>query len=134
MNCSILDGIADFFLSPAETVKAILPGLWLYEVGNTVARRFPEHADAWLSALMKFGIEESLPSPSWLAKTLELTGRYRVSFHDATYHALALLGNGQFVTADARYIARVPEPWGVVALGEWDPPGPSPTRGSSGRS
>ena len=117
-----------------ETVKAILPGLWLYEVGNTVARRFPEQAAAWLSALMKFGFEESLPSPRWLAKTLELTDRYQVSFYDATYHALALIHNGQFVTADARYIARVSESVGIVALGEWDSPRPPPKRRGSGRS
>ena len=117
-----------------ETVKAILPGLWLYEVGNTVARRFPEQAAAWLSALMKFGFEESLPSPRWLAKALELTDRYQVSLYDATYHALALIHNGQFVTADARYIARVSESGGIVALGEWDPPRPPPKRGGSGRS
>jgi predicted nucleic acid-binding protein len=114
-----------------ETVKAILPGLWLYEVGNTVARRFPEHAAAWLSALMKFGLEESLPSPRWLAKALELTDRYQVSFYDAAYHALALIHNGQFVTADARYISRVPELGGIVALSEWEPPQPSPPRKSS---
>jgi predicted nucleic acid-binding protein len=114
------------------TVKAILPGLWLYEAGNTIARRFPQHAAAWLSALAKFGLEESPPSPPWLAKTLELTGRHQVSFYDATYHALALIHNGQFVTADARYIARVSESGGIVALGEWDPPRPPPIRG--GRS
>jgi predicted nucleic acid-binding protein len=117
-----------------ETVKAVLPGLWLYEVGNTIARRFPEHAAAWLSALMKFGLEESLPSPRWLAKTLELTGRYQVSFYDATYHALALIHHGQFVTADARYVDRTSESGGVVALDGWDPPRPSPIRGGSARS
>ena len=58
-----------------EAVHAILPALWLYEVGNTVARRFPMHASGWLSALIKFGIEEVLPSSRWLAKTLELTSR-----------------------------------------------------------
>src|SRR4051812_27849222 len=56
-----------------EVVDALLPALWLYEVGNTIARRFPMHASSWLSALMKFGLEEASPSQVWLAKTLELT-------------------------------------------------------------
>src|SRR5438270_13687047 len=85
-----------------EAVDALLPALWLYEVGNTIARRFPMHASRWLSALMKFGLEEALPSPPWLAKTLELTCRYEVSFYDAAYHALAVIHTGMFVTADIR--------------------------------
>lgn len=105
-----------------EAVHAILPALWLYEVGNTIARRFPQQALDWLSALMKFGLEEAPPSQSWLAKTLELTRRYEVSFYDAAYHALALLHKGVFVTADSRYVNRVSEPGSVVALSEWQPP------------
>jgi len=56
-----------------EAVRALLPALWLYEVGNTIARRFPTHASDWLSALMKFGLEEAPPSHPWLAKAVELT-------------------------------------------------------------
>ncbi len=29
-----------------DLVRAVVPSLWLYEVGNTVARRFPAHAGA----------------------------------------------------------------------------------------
>jgi predicted nucleic acid-binding protein len=111
-----------------ETVQVLLPALWLYEVGNAVARRFPTHAEAWLSALMKFRLEEAPPSPAWLAKTLELTNRYEVSFYDATYHALALLHKGLFVTADTRYVNRVTESGCVVALNEWQPPKPPASR------
>jgi predicted nucleic acid-binding protein len=105
-----------------ETVDALLPALWLYEVGNTIARRFPMHASSWLSALMKFGLEEASPSQPWLAKTLELTRRYEVSFYDAAYHALALIHKGVFVTADSRYVNRVREPGSVIALSDWQPP------------
>jgi predicted nucleic acid-binding protein len=112
-----------------ESVRVLLPALWLYEVGNTIARRFPAQASGWLSALMKFGLDEAPPTPPWLAKTLELTGNHQVSFYDAAYHALALIHGGLFITADARYIARVTELGGVVALGEWLPPqAPSPNR------
>ena len=109
-------------------VQALLPGLWLYEVGNTVARRFPMHASGWLSALIKFGLAEALPSPPWLAKTLELTSRYEVSFYDAAYHAVALIHKGLFVTADTRYVNRVREPGSVIALSDWQPPLTPPSR------
>ena len=43
-----------------DAVRAIVPPLWLYEVGNTVARRFPAHASAWLTSLIKFGLTEMI--------------------------------------------------------------------------
>ena len=104
------------------------PALWLYEVGNTIARRFPTHASDWLSALMKFGLEAAPPSQSWLAKTVELTCRFDVSFYEAAHHALALLHNGLFVTGDTRYVNQVSEPGSVVALTEWHPPPTRPSR------
>lgn len=105
-----------------ETVRALLPALWLYEVGNTVARRFPTQAFAWLSSLMKFGIEEAPPSNPWLLKTLELVSRHDVTFYDAAYHSLALVHGGLFVTADTRYVNRATESGSVIALGEWQLP------------
>ncbi len=102
-------------------VRALMPSLWFYEVGNTVARRFPTHAPGWMSALMKFGFKEVSPSHRWLEKVLELTRRYEVSFYDAAYHSLAIIHGGSFVTADTRYAARVAEAGSVVALGEWRP-------------
>ena len=105
-----------------ETIRALVPTLWLFEVGNTIARRFPNQAPAWLSALVKFGLSEYPPSQQWLAKTLDLTNRHDVSFYDAAYHAIALLHDGIFVTADIRYATRAKGSGGVVALGEWSPP------------
>ncbi len=110
-----------------EAVRALVPALWLYEVGNTIARRFPTHASEWLSALMKFDLEEARPSHPWLAKTVDLTRRFDVSFYDAAYHALALLHNGLFVTSDTRYVNQVSKAGSVIALSEWQLPR---TRGS----
>jgi predicted nucleic acid-binding protein len=116
-----------------EEVHALVPALWLYEVGNTIARRFPTQASGWLSALMKFDFEEAQPSQPWLAKTLELTCRYEVSFYDAAYHAVALIHKGLFVTADTRYVNRVTEAGSVMTLSEWQPPEkPPPRRRSRG--
>lgn len=66
----------------------------LGQVSNTVARRFPVHASAWLTSLMKFGLTEAVPSDAWLAAALELTRTYEVSFYDAAYHALAIGAQG----------------------------------------
>ena len=105
-----------------DRVRAIVPSLWVYEVGNTIARRFPEDAGAWLAAMLRFGLEEAPPSPQWLAQALELTERYAVSFYDAAYHATALAQGGSFITADARYVNRVSPHGAVIALNDWMPP------------
>ncbi|MEA3276133.1 MAG: type II toxin-antitoxin system VapC family toxin [Pseudomonadota bacterium] len=102
-----------------EDVRALLPALWIYEVGNTVARRFPIYAAAWLAALIKFELQESPPSRQWLTAALQLTDRYGVTFYDAAYHAIAIVQDGLFVTADTRYVKRSKEAGSVVMLSDW---------------
>ena len=104
-----------------ESVRAIVPCLWWYEVGNTVARRFPTQAPVWMGALLKFGLDEAPFSQNWLDRALGLTRLYGVSFYDAAYHALALVRKGIFVTADNRYATRVAREGAVVELLEWTP-------------
>ena len=107
-----------------DAVRAIVPALWLYEVSNTVARRFLAHASAWLTALIKFGLTEAAPSAAWLAAALELTRTYGVSFYDVAYHALAITRKGVFVTTDVRYVSRMAGEGTVIALSEWKAPVP----------
>jgi predicted nucleic acid-binding protein len=106
----------------AEDVRALVPPLWVYEVGNTVSRRFSAHASAWLESLIEFELEEWPPSRQWLTAVLELTDRYSVTFYDAAYHAIAILHAGQFVTADIRYVNQANEAGAVVTLSDWTPP------------
>lgn len=105
-----------------DCARAIVPGLWLYEVGNTIVRRFPKDAATWLTALVKFGLEEAPISQRWLTQILELTDCYPVSFYDAAYHATALVHGGVFVTADVRYAGHARPHGGVVTLDDWTPP------------
>lgn len=111
-----------------DAVHVIVPPLWIYEVGNTVARRFPAHSQAWLSVLMRFGLEEMPSSQAWLSRSLELTSRHEVSFYDAAYHALALIHKGLFVTADVKYADRASGSGSVITLAEWKPPDPRRAR------
>jgi predicted nucleic acid-binding protein len=105
-----------------QVVRAIVPGLWLYEVGNTVARRFPTHAEEWLSALAAFGFEEAPVSQRWLRQSLELTRRCGASFYDATYHATAIVHDGVFVTSDERYVQQAATFGALLHLRDWLPP------------
>ena len=105
----------------AETLRCLLPGLWFYEVGITIARRFPANANAWLMALQKLALDEAPRTPRWLDAALALTERHGVTFHDAACHATALVHGGMFITADERYVERAGAAGGVVSLGDWTP-------------
>ena len=101
-------------------VRALAPELWVYEVGNLLARRFPNRADRLLDALLRFDLAIAPRSRQWLRRALELTQRYGVTFHDASYHAHAVVERGVFVTADARYLQRAGEAGSAMHLSAWD--------------
>jgi predicted nucleic acid-binding protein len=98
-------------------IALLVPPLWLYEVGNTLARRFPDHAARLLGALVDFGFVEMAATDEWLDRALALTSAHAVTFYDATYHALALVEGGVFVTADSDYIRKTRSAGAVQLLG-----------------
>ena len=101
--------------------KVILkvPPLWLYEVGNTLTRRFAEQAAALLQSLIEFDFAEAAHTTQWLEQAFVLTRKYHVTFYDAAYHALALVEKGTFITADAKYVHKAKKAGSVVALQDW---------------
>ena len=106
----------------AGTLGLVVPQLWIYEVGNTLARRFPDDADELLASLTDFGLTEAKLDARWRARAVSLSVRYGVAFHDAAYHAVALGLRGVFVTADERYVRRASGAGGVSSLRLWRRP------------
>ena len=102
-------------------VRALAPDLWLYEVGNTLARRLPEQVGRLLDVLLRFGLPSAPPSRRWRSQALDLTQRYGVTFYDAAYHAHAILERGVFVTADERYFQQARKANFIARLAEWGP-------------
>ena len=103
----------------AGDVHARVPTLWLYEVGNTLTRRFPERAERALDLLLRFDLVSAPRTPRWLRLVLELTERYGVTFYDASYHAHAIASRGLFITADERYVARAETAGAIARLADW---------------
>lgn len=101
------------------TIELLVPQLWIYEVGNTLARRFPDQADELLASLVDFGMTEWRLDPRWRAQAVSLAVAYGVSFYDAAYHATALVGSGVFVTADERYVRRASRAGSISSLRLW---------------
>jgi len=104
------------------TLDLVVPQLWIYEVGNTLARRFPEDADELLASLADFGLTEAKLDARWRARAVSLSVRYGVAFYDAAYHAVALGLQGVFVTADERYVRRASGAGGISSLRLWRTP------------
>ncbi len=103
----------------AGTLDLVVPQLWMYEVGNTLARRFPADADALLASLADFGLAEARLDSNWRRRAVSLAVAYGVAFYDAAYHAVALGLGGVFVTADERYVRRASSAGGISSLRLW---------------
>lgn len=104
----------------AGAVELVVPQLWLYEVGNTLVRRFPGQANEFLAFLIDFQLTEVQPDSIWRKQTVSLAVSYGVTFYDAAYHAVALIRDGMFVTADERYVRRASNGGNVVLLRHWN--------------
>lgn len=102
-----------------ERVGCLLPSLWLFEVANTIGRRYPDDAPTMLGGMMALRLQEHRPTDAWVRRGLELARRYEVAFYDASYHATALVCGGTFVTADERYVTKVNGAGAVVRLRDW---------------
>lgn len=105
----------------AGTLDLVVPQLWVYEVGNTLARRFPDDAGDLLASQVDFGLTEARLDADWRIRAVSLSVRYGVTFYDAAYHAVALELGGVFVTADERYVRRASAAGGVSSLRLWRP-------------
>ena len=103
----------------AGTIELVVPQLWVYEVGNTLARRFPDHADELLSSLADFGLTEARLDATWRARAVSLATTFEIAFYDAAYHAVALVHDGVFVTADERYVHRASKAGCISSLRHW---------------
>ena len=106
----------------AGTLDLVVPQLWVYEVGNTLARRFPDDAEELLASLADFGLTEAKLGSRWRARAVSLSVTYGVTFQDAAYHSVALGLGGVFVTADERYVRRASGAGGVSSLRLWQMP------------
>lgn len=104
------------------TLDLVVPQLWIYEVGNALARRFPGDAEWLLASLADFGLTEARPDSRWRTRAVSLSATYGVSFYDAVYHAVALGLGGVFVTADERYVPRASGAGGISPLRLWRRP------------
>jgi predicted nucleic acid-binding protein len=89
-------------------------------VGTVLGTQEAQLAPRLLAILVEYRFEE-IEGPALSQRALNLVTRLKkVTFYDAAYHAVALLRDGTFVTADDAYVRRARRVGHVVRLREWD--------------
>lgn len=109
-----------------QNYQVIVPSLFLYEV-LTIASvsNFPtQQAYKLITQYQKANLELIELDSSCILKAIEIceTGHKKSgfpSFYDASYHALAILNNCIFITADNRHISKTAQFGHIVLLKDW---------------
>ena len=107
--------------------QVLVPNLFLYEV-LTIASvsNFPtDQAYNLITQYQKANLELVDLDQSCILKAIEIceTGHKKSgfpSFYDASYHALAILNNCIFVTADTRHVSKTHQLGHIILLKDWE--------------
>jgi len=87
-------------------IEIILPKLWAFEVGNILALRNPTFAEEIMDIFIGYRFAEYETTAKLCGETFKLIKKYRVTFYDGVYHAVALLNKGTLFTADKAYYSK----------------------------
>jgi predicted nucleic acid-binding protein len=101
------------------SVEMYLPKLWSYEVGNVLMTKTPDLANEIMEIFLGYRFSEVDMSTDICRKTFALMSRYRVTFYDAVYHAVAETKKGVLLTADEIYWRKVRNEKNVTRLRDW---------------
>ena len=78
-----------------DKARLLVPTLWLFEAGNTLARKFPDIAPSRLSVLSRSGFSESSMTPDVRTRAFELCAVHNVTFYDVGEAGVRLYASGQ---------------------------------------
>ena len=120
------DAVAFFEFAERRQLKLISPSIFVYEV-LAVAAPSPfgsETAFELIRGFRQSGFVIIEASDTLVHKAIEISNKGHPksgypTFYDASYHALALLRGGVFLTSDQRHVAKASEFGGVVLLKDW---------------
>ncbi|MBI4687910.1 MAG: type II toxin-antitoxin system VapC family toxin [Nitrospirae bacterium] len=100
-------------------VEIVLPKLWSFEVANVLGVKKPEQAEEIMDIFIGYDFDEYDMTVELCRKALGLMRKYKVTFYDAVYHAVAILRGGILLTADERYHRKIKELPNAIRLSEW---------------
>ena len=93
-----------------------VPTLWVYEIGNVLCLKRPGDAAEVLIALCNLGLSEVPLSAGLIQQAVALSTRHGITFYDAAYLAVAVEKGAMLLTADGRFVRRLPSGFPVELL------------------
>lgn len=90
-------------------IEILLPKLWSFEVGNVLGLKNPKMAAEIMDIFWGYDFTEIEITPKLYREAFQLMKKYKVTFYDSVYHAVAILKKGTLVTADEVYFKKVKE-------------------------
>jgi predicted nucleic acid-binding protein len=90
----------------SRRISVLVPALCSFEISNFLGRNFnSEEASALFSWYRSLKISEAMVSEELASLAFKIVkkNRAKISFYDASYHALAIQNKAIFVTDDLKY-------------------------------
>jgi predicted nucleic acid-binding protein len=120
------DALEFFDFAHQSNARLAAPSLFLYEV-LAVAASSPFGADAAFDLVRKFqsaGFEITELDGDTVRRAIVIAdaGHPKTgypTFYDSTYHALALVLGGVFLTSDSKHLSKAGSHGGIVLLRDW---------------
>jgi predicted nucleic acid-binding protein len=106
--------------------EIVVPSLWFFEVGNIVGMKQPSSAVQLMRKLTSYHFEEE-PDHAIVERAFDLMKRFKVTFYDAAYHAVAINHSGTFLSADDVYVRKTASAGHIRLLADWSLQGGAPT-------
>jgi len=110
-----------------RNIKVLVPSLFLYEVLSIAATSpFPvKNVHALITQYQSANLEIVALDEKTILKAIDICayGHEKSgfpSFYDASYHALAINNECQFITADKRHVAKAKAFGHVLLLSDWN--------------
>ena len=97
----------------------VLPSLWFFEAGNILGMKQPALAPQLMRILTGYHFEEEPPATIF-EKAFELMKKFKVTFYDAAFHAVAINRSGTMVTADDVYFRKASRAGHIGLLSNWN--------------
>jgi len=91
----------------AGSVTISAPILWQYEVGNFLGRELPEEAEAKMALLLNLKVRDIELTDNIYRLCFAWMKKYKVTFYDAAYLAIAYDIQATLVTADEKFVKKM---------------------------
>ncbi len=87
-------------------------------IGNILGMKQPSLAGELMQILVDYRFEEESNATTY-AKAFELMRKFKVTFYDAVYHAVAINRSGTMLTADDIYFRKTSRTGHIALISNW---------------